>query len=165
VYEHVIKDEDINEDTFHVEEWKTREAVRMLLFDEAGRLALLFVARDGYYKLPGGGIENEESHEQALRREIREETGATIGAIKLFGRCTEFMSKTSMLQISTIYEGSVVDHGTPKLTKDEESAGFTLEWRTPAEAHRLLETKRSPGYFDRFIATRDTEIVRSFLSS
>ncbi|WP_157964459.1 NUDIX domain-containing protein [Exiguobacterium flavidum] len=164
MYIREITDQDVNEEMFDVKEWSTRNAVRMLLFDQAGRIALMFVARDGYYKLPGGGIEGSESHEEALKREIEEETGATFGLIELFGSCTEFMSKTAMHQVSTIYTGEVVRHGQPVLTSDEEAAGFTLEWRTPEEALRLLETKRSPGYFDRFIATRDTEIVRSFLS-
>lgn len=37
-----------------------REAVRAVVFDYEGNIALLHVAKKNYYKLPGGGIEGAE---------------------------------------------------------------------------------------------------------
>ncbi|HHW11581.1 MAG TPA: NUDIX domain-containing protein [Firmicutes bacterium] len=50
-----------------------REAVRGVILQEDKLLMVLL--KSGDYKFPGGGIDTGESHEEALRREVREETG------------------------------------------------------------------------------------------
>ena len=62
-----------------------RPAVRALVFDPDGRILLIrYVAPDGgaWWALPGGALDPDESEEDALRRELAEETGldAVIGA-------------------------------------------------------------------------------------
>lgn len=52
---------------------KIREAVRAVIFHE-GRI-LMVHSNLGDYKFPGGGVELGESFEEALKREIIEETG------------------------------------------------------------------------------------------
>ena len=53
---------------------KRRDAARAVLL-KGNKIALIYVSRHGYHKLPGGGIEKGESIEDALFREIKEETG------------------------------------------------------------------------------------------
>lgn len=71
-----------------------REAVRGIIFrekaltpspspkigrGESGKeLLMIYSPVNGDYKFPGGGIEAGEPHIEALRREIREESGATL---------------------------------------------------------------------------------------
>lgn len=50
-----------------------REAVRGVIYD--GRQLLMVHNSGGDYKFPGGGKKMSESHEEALIREIEEETG------------------------------------------------------------------------------------------
>ena len=56
-----------------------REAARVVLLDGAGRVLLVrFETPEGdrvWWATPGGGVEAGESHEQAARRELWEETG------------------------------------------------------------------------------------------
>jgi mutator protein MutT len=60
-------------------------AAGALILDEQGRLLLQRRADDGSWDLPGGALELGESVEEAVRREVREETGLEIGEMALFG--------------------------------------------------------------------------------
>jgi 8-oxo-dGTP diphosphatase len=59
-----------------------------LLIAEDGRFLLTSrpagKAYAGFWEFPGGKLEAEESVEQALRRELQEEIGVTIGAVHLW---------------------------------------------------------------------------------
>jgi 8-oxo-dGTP pyrophosphatase MutT (NUDIX family) len=60
-----------------------RDAVRVVLTDGGGRVLLFHVltpdqAPDGWWELPGGGIDPGESYLEAAVREIREETGLRL---------------------------------------------------------------------------------------
>jgi 8-oxo-dGTP pyrophosphatase MutT (NUDIX family) len=67
-----------------------REAVRGIILN--GRQAFrIHSPVNGDYKFPGGGVLPGESHEQALRREVREEHGASVAAIHSeFGMVIEY---------------------------------------------------------------------------
>jgi len=49
-----------------------------------GKVLLLNTIHTGTYSLPGGGIEIGESIEDALKREVREETGIEIESVSFF---------------------------------------------------------------------------------
>jgi 8-oxo-dGTP pyrophosphatase MutT (NUDIX family) len=54
-----------------------RTAVRAVI--QRGRdLLMVFSSAVGDYKFPGGGVDTDESHQQALARELREECGAEL---------------------------------------------------------------------------------------
>ena len=63
-----------------------RPSVRGIIVRD-GQLVMVHSLKYDYYKFPGGGIEADETHEQALIREVREETGMTVlpGSIRPFG--------------------------------------------------------------------------------
>jgi 8-oxo-dGTP pyrophosphatase MutT (NUDIX family) len=54
-----------------------RRAARVLLLDENNRVLLVRLAYCGkrWWAAPGGGLEDDETHEDAARREVAEETG------------------------------------------------------------------------------------------
>jgi 8-oxo-dGTP pyrophosphatase MutT (NUDIX family) len=56
-----------------------RVAARVLLLDEAGRVLLVrfqdVIRRKSWWATPGGSLEPGETHEEAARRELKEETG------------------------------------------------------------------------------------------
>ena len=67
-----------------------RKAVRAIIFNESNDKILLINTNLGDYKFPGGGIKKNESDNDALKREVKEETGFVVtGKIDLIGKITE----------------------------------------------------------------------------
>ena len=56
-----------------------REAVRGIIFYNNN--ILMVNCNKGDYKFPGGGIDTGENHEEALSREVREETGYIVDSV------------------------------------------------------------------------------------
>lgn len=63
-----------------------RPSVRGIIVRD-GKIAMMHSAKYNYYKLPGGGIEGEETLTETLIREVREESGLVVipDTIKEFG--------------------------------------------------------------------------------
>lgn len=57
-----------------------RTAVRAVIETDEG-LLMVFSPINGDYKFPGGGIEEDESHADALRREVLEECGRRLSRV------------------------------------------------------------------------------------
>lgn len=65
------KDYDPNGTTY------VRPSVRGIIVRD-GKVAMVHSRKYNYYKFPGGGLEAGETHEQALIREVAEETGLIV---------------------------------------------------------------------------------------
>lgn len=57
----------------------------VLIVNEQGGLLLQRRTDNGLWGIPGGSLEINETTEEAARREVREETGLTVGEMTLFG--------------------------------------------------------------------------------
>jgi 8-oxo-dGTP pyrophosphatase MutT (NUDIX family) len=70
--------------------FKKRTAVRAVIVQN-GFICLVQVQTTGEYKFPGGGIKENESFEDALRREVKEEIGGIVTCIgEEIGIVTEY---------------------------------------------------------------------------
>ena len=58
--------------------------VRLLMVKD-GQVLLVKHVYEPWWYLPGGAVEHHETLEEAVRREAREETGATLHHLQLFG--------------------------------------------------------------------------------
>lgn len=72
-----------------------RKAARTVIIDDNDLVALISVRDGEYYKIPGGGIEEGESEEQAALREALEETGCQVEIIKKIGK-KQFIDKNPL---------------------------------------------------------------------
>jgi 8-oxo-dGTP diphosphatase len=57
-----------------------RVSIKGLVRDDQGKI-LLVLQNDGYWELPGGGLEHNEDVRLCLSREIQEETGLAITSV------------------------------------------------------------------------------------
>jgi ADP-ribose pyrophosphatase YjhB (NUDIX family) len=66
-----------------------RSSVSAVIFDRQGRLLLQQRSDGGQWGLPGGSVEIGESVQEAVVREVREETGLTVAVRRLVGVYSE----------------------------------------------------------------------------
>ena len=148
-----------NRDNYYV-----REAARAVLMDSSGRIALMYVASQDYYKLPGGGIDEGENVEKALARELMEEAGSVADVTSEIGVVVEWRDFAEMKQTSYAFRATLVGKpGKPDFTQKELDQGFELRWATNLnEAIKLVETNQENEHLEvRFMSMRDSAILRA----
>ena len=152
-----IRDADIGVDSQASPNYDKREAARAIVFDKDRNVALLNVTKKNYHKLPGGGIEEGEDIETALRREVLEEIGCSIENIRELGIIEKYRNNLKIHQISYCYIADVVgDKGLPNFVGDEIDDGFQPEWMKLEDAIKTLESEINVGdYEGKFIRMRD----------
>lgn len=115
--------EDKNESNF-VE----RNAARAVLVDNKWRVALIDATNRGYYKLPGGGIDDGELIEEALRREVLEEAGYEIEPLCPLGYTRETRHKFEQFNNSYAWLARATKEVGRNLMEDEIEDGFEVKW-------------------------------------
>lgn len=106
----------------------TRRAARAVMINGKRQVAVMHFTGTGSYKLPGGGIDDGESVEEALRREVREETGYEIVAIQELGVVEEDRYFCGMHQTSYCFVAEAGRFVGAELTEKEAVEGMELVW-------------------------------------
>ena len=109
-------------------------AVRGVILRDS-ELLMIYSAMVGDYKFPGGGVDKDESHEHALRREVQEECGMSlkqvgdeIGAVLEYNFPKE-QDYDVFKMTSHYYHCEVQDgFGIQKLDDYERELGFVPVW-------------------------------------
>ncbi len=117
-----------------------KRAIAIIIRDK--RLLVIHRQKPGrdYYTLPGGGVELDESDEEACIREVKEETGLGVISIK---RVRKYYS----LEREEVYFIVKVTPGEPALTEGPELERqspvnqYSFEW---VDAKRLNEINLMP---------------------
>lgn len=119
-------------------------SVAAAIFDESGENVLLIKRRDnGHWEPPGGVLELDETIEEGLRREVREETGAQIVVGPLTG-----VYKNMPRGIIALVFRCFAEPGTSVSVTDEASAvkwvavGNIFEFADEAYAIRITDAAR-----------------------
>jgi 8-oxo-dGTP diphosphatase len=160
-----IKEQDINPDAAAVStsKFEHREAVRAVVVNEQEQVAILNVANRGFHKLPGGGIEANESHIEALNREVMEEIGCQIEIIGELGKVIEYRDEWRQIQTSFCYLAKQIgDQQRNSLTEDEKAWGFEVMWADSIDnAITILEVDKPAGYDGKRMVPRDIAILKA----
>lgn len=120
-----------------------REAVRAVIL-RGNKIALVRSRKEGFYKFPGGGIEADETHFDAVIRETEEETGLQVkpGSVKELGIVWEIRKglygEEIFDQKSYYYMAEVLDEvKEQKLDKYEQELGYELVWEDLKKAYEI----------------------------
>ncbi len=146
------------------EDYYVRRAVRAVLSDSGGRVVLMHAGQRDYYKLPGGGVDAGESLEDALVRELLEETGSRANVTEDLGQVIEWRDFKKMKQISYAYRATLNgEPGEPNFTQKEIDEGFAVVWVDNLdEAIKLVEAKLTHEDLEVvFMTKRDAAILRA----
>ncbi|MBP5633383.1 NUDIX domain-containing protein [Candidatus Saccharibacteria bacterium] len=150
--------EDRDESTF-----VTRTAARAVLIDKDNRVALVNATNRGYYKLPGGGIDEGELISEALHREVIEEAGYKIEVLCPLGFTHETRHKYEQFNISYAFLARATEFVGIKLEEDEAEDGFELQWFDNIdEAIKAVEKVDTENivYQGKFFTARELAILR-----
>lgn len=154
--------------TEETDKFEIRRAARAVVFDSNKNIGILYVGKYNYHKLPGGGLEGDESIGEALKRECLEEIGCDTETFGELGEIIEYRDKWSLKQHSYCYLANVVgDKGKPDFTQKEIDNGFEIKWLPLEEAIKLLENDKPDDYMGGFIQIRDISFLKeavNFLS-
>ncbi|TRZ51501.1 NUDIX domain-containing protein [bacterium] len=142
--------------------WNARIAVRGVLTDSDGKIALMHLKKHNVYKLPGGGVEQGESLMEAFSRELLEETGCKTELGEEIGVFLEKRDNWKLFQISFSYLAKALEKGELALTEEEKSYGFSLVWADDINgAIKLMSENYSNEEDCEPMLLRDLNILRS----
>lgn len=147
-----------------------RIAVRAVLLNEKNQIALMHIAKFDAYKLPGGGVDDEENLEKAFKREVLEETGYSCEITSELGFVVEERGKRNdrvnfdldeMIQVSFCYLAKSLEFVGIDLTEEEAEKGFELVWIDSVDKAIELIKKSYKDIEDaKFMCLRDDSILR-----
>ncbi|HEX9059062.1 MAG TPA: NUDIX hydrolase [Clostridia bacterium] len=154
--------ENVSED--ELKAFRHRRAVRCVVFDNEENVALLYVPTGEYYGLPGGGVDQEETFDEGVVRECKEELGCDIELVKTLGRTLEYRKKHTLINESHGYMSRVVgEKGSPILIGDEneDEKNSEIVWMRLEKAIELMEQiPEQENLYNQYCNERDLAFLR-----
>ncbi len=144
---------------------KPRITARAIIMSPDNRCVLMHAAKYGIHTLPGGGVEEGETIEEALLREIAEETGCTIDFYEPLGYVEENRFHADYTQISYYYIVHTLDETLhPHLTALETANGTSAMWCTPDEAYERIAAPVFERPQGKFLQARDVAAMEAYFA-
>ena len=146
-----------------VQSFSVRKAARAVVYDDDKRIALLHVTKKHYYKLPGGGLDEGETVDDALLRECFEEIGRNVEVKAELGELIEYRKLFGIKQISYCFIAKAIgEQLVPEFTQEELTDGFELVWVPYREALDLVRDSVTDNDEGRlYIVPRDTILLEA----
>lgn len=141
-------------------QFSVRNTARAVIFDKDNNIALMWVSKRKLHKLPGGGIDDGETVEEALIRECREEAGVNVTVLTKLGTVKEIKKGDNKVQNSYCYIAQVFgEKSSPQLTESEKEQGFEVLWLPLEEAIKLILNDGHINLAGRFVSERELAIL------
>lgn len=146
-----------------------RPSVRGIIIRDK-KVAMVYSKKYDYYKFPGGGIEKNEDHLTALKREVKEEIGCTIidDTITEFGSVlriqkSRFAENEIFEQENYYYFCQIENDILPQaLDEYELNEGFTFVYVTTQHAINVNRTHDHCNY-DQMLIEREAKVLECLI--
>lgn len=159
----VITDADINGGEPVTLSDFTRYGSRGIILNEENMSGMILVRANGFYKLPGGGIELGERESDAFLREVKEGMGfEDCEIIAELGTVEEHKGKSGFSQFSYAYLARVRGEcKKPKQGANEKLLDFSVSWMSLEDAAAVMNKalEMCNDYKMKFVLMRDKRII------
>lgn len=145
-----------------VSQFRIRKAVRAVVIDENGNVAIIHATKRSFYELPGGGVEDNEDYVKAIIRECKEEIGCDVEVVDEIGFIVEYRKQEQLTKESYCYLCRVVGNkGELDLQDDEKELQISIEWVDLDKAREfILSSKKPESYIAEFATQRDSLFIQ-----
>lgn len=163
----VVDDSDFGIENVSMNNPQTRVGARGIVCFN-GKIAVFNKVNKNEFKIPGGGVENDEELESAFKREVLEETGCEVDIVCKLGEFEERKTIENFKQTSHVFVANVTKQTEQlNLTEKEKIEGANLLWVDLDEAIKLVSgclEELKPSKFDsvyrtKFMVLRDLKIL------
>ncbi len=125
----------INDKKLEDSDYNERPTVKSVIYNDSGDFL------HHYTNLIGGGVEENETNEQAMHREAMEEAGMKIDIIKPLGTVVGYSEESRRKYIVYGYLCKFVEQISAPTTLDEKELKLNLVWEKPADAVTHFENQ------------------------
>ena len=157
-----LTEEDVGLKPGDTSEYRLRKEARAIVLNHKGRLVLMYSSRDKSYEVPGGGLEEGENPEEALKREMLEGIGYNIEIDRGVGFNIQYRNTSKLIKMVYCFLAHTIGKpNKPKLDKYEVAAGLEMVWvESFRDALKLMNTNPNEGPGERFSNKSDTAFLK-----
>ena len=144
--------------------YQERTRVCCIVRNEQKHIALIELTKFHHHFLPWGKKEESETDEQAIRREISEETGYRIENIIPFAQITHHKARTQQHEICYVYTMKTAWRPWPvQLTQKEQDQWLQVKWVDIQHAIQLLQQDAPTSYNGHFYLASSLNVLTYLL--
>ncbi|HMT00860.1 MAG TPA: NUDIX domain-containing protein [Candidatus Absconditabacterales bacterium] len=119
-----------------IDDCKIRQAVRIIIFHD-NKIAIIKTGK-GFLMIPGGGVDEGETKEEAAYRESMEETGCEIVNLRYLGQIVENRLRNQQIATTYAFIANAKNLGGLNLEADEIEEGHELIRMSLDEAYEKI---------------------------